>query len=95
MESKIKIDAVNIPVPFRGPGNIIKQKEIRFDIYKVDGHYEAVPVCSEQDRVLASIPSQLSFDYKDGKPHSLWGPRDGNLHVIKDLVEELHKRNLL
>jgi hypothetical protein len=95
MENKVKIDSVNISVPFRGPGNAIRQKEIGFDVYKVYGHFEAVPTCDQQDRVLASIPARLDFDCRDGKPYSLRGKRDGNMQVISDLVEELTRRKVI
>jgi hypothetical protein len=92
MEDKVKLDAVRIAVPLRGPGNTIRQKEVEFDVYRVDSHFEAVPTCSVQDRILANIPAQLAFEYRDGRPRSL-RPNDGNRQVIHDLVEELVSRS--
>lgn len=94
MDSRVKLDAVRIAVPLRGPGNTIRQREVEFDVYRVEGHYEAVPVCSVQERVLANIPPQLSFEYCDGRPRSLRA-NDGNMHVINGLVQELERRSRL
>lgn len=94
MDTKVKIDAVRIPVPLRGPGNTIRQKEVEFEVYRVDGHFEAVPTCSVQERILANIPAQLAFEYSDGRPRSL-RPNDGNRQVINDLVQELVSRSRL
>lgn len=92
MNERIKIDAVSIPVPCRGPGNAIRHKEVAFDVYRVDDHFEAEPTCSMQDRVLANIPPGLAFDYRDGRPRSLRA-NDGNMQVIHGLVQELAKRS--
>lgn len=94
MEDRVKLDAVRIPVPLRGPGNTIRQKEVEFEVYLVAGHFEAVPTCSTQDRVLANIPPQLAFEYHDGRPRSLRA-NDRNMHVINGLVQELARRSRL
>ena len=95
MTEKIKIDSFPIKVPFRGPGNVVAYKEVDFDIYKLDGHFEAVPLCSQQDRVLASIPPQLTFKVDGGKAQSPKGIKDGNQGLLNDLAQELVNRQLV
>ena len=91
-----KLANVNVSVPFHAPGNVIKYKKVDFEVFKVDGHYKAVPLCSYQDRVLASLPPELVFDYNNGHVLSSRGnQKDGNLHVLSDIVEELKKQKAL
>ena len=90
-----KLTDVNVKVPFHGPGNVIHYKEVDFNVYKVDGHYSAIPACSQQDRVLASLPEELTFDFKDGIPESTRGFKDGNLHVIKEIAHHLKAHKIV
>ncbi len=91
-----KLAGINVKVPFHGPGNVIKYKEVEFDIFKVEGQYKAVPLCSYQDRVLASLPPELIFTYEQGATTSSRGNlKDGNLGVIQEIVEELKKQKAI
>lgn len=90
-----KIASVNIPVPYKGPGNIIRQNNVLFDVYSLDGHFKAVPVLNEDERRIANLPHELLFTYENGKPISHRGSFDGNFHAIEDIVHQLQKQNLL
>jgi hypothetical protein len=90
-----KIASVNISVPYRGPGNTIRQNPVLFDVYSMDGHYTAVPLLNEDERRIANLPHELVFMYKNGRPASQRGSFDGNFHAIQDIVRELQKQNLI
>jgi hypothetical protein len=90
-----KIASVEILVPYKGPGNIIKQNPVLFDVYFGDEHYKAVPLLNEHERRIANLPHELFFVYENGKPVSQRGSFDGNFHAIEDIVRELQKQKLI
>ena len=90
-----KITSVNISIPYKGPGNVIKQNPVVFDVYFVDGHYKAVPCLNENERRIANLPEELLFDYENGKPVSHRGSLDGNFHAIEDIVNQLQKQGVI
>lgn len=90
-----RIANVNISVPYKGPGNVIRQNAVSFDVFSEDNHYRAVPVLNNDERRIANLPEELLFACENGKPISLRGDRDGNYHAIRDIVHELQKRRLI
>jgi len=90
-----KIASINIYVPYRGPGNAIRQNEVLFDVYSEDKNFRAVPVLDEDQRRIANLPQELLFIYEHGKPMSGRGARDGNFHAIQDIVLELQRQKLV
>jgi len=90
-----KLASVNISLPYKGPGNIIMQKPVAFEVYSEEGHFKAVPLLNEDERRIANLPQELRFSYEGGKPFSHRGAIDGNFHAIEDIVGELQKRKLI
>jgi hypothetical protein len=90
-----KIANVHISIPYKGPGNMIKQNPVEFDVYALDGYYKAVPLLNEDERRIANLPHELLFVYENGRPVSKRGSFDGNFHAIEDIVRELQKLNLI
>lgn len=92
---KSKIASVDISVPYKGPGNIIKQNRVSFDVFSDTHHYKAIPLLNEEERRIANLPPELQFNLEDGKPVSKRGSIDGNFHAIEDIVRELQKQKLV
>jgi hypothetical protein len=90
-----KIGSVNISVPYKCPGNVIRQNPVLFDVYSINGHYKAVPLLNEDERRIANLPQELVFNYENGKAISHRGSIDGNFHAIEDIIHELRKQNLV
>ncbi len=90
-----RIAHVNITIPYKGPGNVIRQNPVSFEVYSETDRYKAVPVLDENGRRIANLPEELTFAYENGKPVSLRGERDGNFHAIQDIVRELQNQKLL
>ena len=90
-----RIANVNIPVPYKGPGNVIRQNNVSFEVYSEEDSYRAVPVLNTDERRIANLPEALWFQCKNGKPVSLRGNIDGNFHAIQDIFRELQKQQLL
>jgi hypothetical protein len=90
----IKLASLSVNVPYKGAGNVIRQHEIPFDVYKEEALYKAVPQLSKDERRKANLPEELVFFYENGKPRS---PRkiDGNFHVIEDIVAKLQQTSVL
>ena len=86
---------VRVNVPYRGAGNIIRQKEVSFEVFLDGVQYTLVPVLSEAERRVANLPERLEFNMIEGKPVSSRGPKDGNFHVIQDAVDRLSEMQLL
>jgi hypothetical protein len=91
---KEKIANITIVIPYKRAGNIIVQEPVNFDVFRLDGHYLLQPCMDENERRVANLPSELEFDIVDGKPVSLRGKMDGNLHVIQDAFESLREKNI-
>jgi hypothetical protein len=90
-----KIASVHISIPYKGPGNTIRQKPVLFDVYSDAEDYKAIPVLNEDERRIANLPDELRFGFQHGKPFSHRGAMDGNFHVIEDIVNELQKQQLV
>jgi hypothetical protein len=90
-----KIASINISIPYKGPGNAIKQGPVLFDVYSEEDHYKAIPVLNQDERRIANLPEELLFAYENGKPVSKRGNTDGNFHAIQDIVRELQRQKLL
>ena len=90
-----KIASVNISLPYKGPGNTIKQNPVLFDVYSEEGKYKAIPLLNEDQRRIANLPAELNFHCENGRPVSSRGGFDGNFHAIEDIVRELRKKDLI
>jgi len=90
-----KITTVTIEVPYKSSGGVIHQHQVAFEFYKVDGHYSLRPCLDEAELQLANLPPELKFVMESGKPVSLRGKIDGNLHVIQDAVVLLKEQRHL
>lgn len=90
-----KIANLHIEVPHRAAGNIIKNKMIEFDVYQDATQYKAVPLCKEEERILANLPPELWFYYEGNQIRSDRGPHEGNTHVMNSIVEALKQQQLV
>jgi hypothetical protein len=90
-----KIANVNISIPYKGPGNIIMQKPVSFDVYTECDFYKAVTLLNEDERRIANLPEELCFVLEKGKPISQRGSLDGNFHAIENIAKELQTRGLV
>lgn len=90
-----KIANFTIEVPYRSTGNIIINKNVDFDIYQEGFLYKAVPLCDLEERRVASLPPELSFEIKNDKPESTRGIIDGNIEVIRRIAMQLKDKGLI
>jgi hypothetical protein len=90
-----KLAVVTIHVPYKSAGNVIRQKEVCFEVYQANEGYSIKPVLTEPERRLANLPERLGFHLAKGKAVSDRGARDGNLHVIQDVVTKLKEQRLV
>jgi hypothetical protein len=87
-----KITNLRVLVPYKSSGGIVHQREVEFDLFKSESHYSLKPLLSAHELEVANLPPELNFEMVEGKPVSLRGKRDGNLHVIQDAVALLEKQ---
>ena len=90
-----KITIVQLQVPYKSSGNVIRQKEVSFELFKDEDHFSLVPLLNDEEKRLANLPDELSFIIQNGKAVSLRGIKDGNLHVIQDAVLQLQQKEAL
>ena len=86
---------VIINAPYKSAGNVIRQKEVAFDVYCENEQYSIKPILSEAERRLANLPETLDFLLLNGKPVSNKGANDGNFHIIQDIVANLREQNII
>lgn len=94
MQTGVKIANVVVSVPYKGAGNVIRQNEVSFDVYKAEDAYRAVPLLAEDERRAANLPPELNFSIVNGKPESS-RKIDGNFHVIEDITARLQQTSVL
>ncbi|TDH18404.1 hypothetical protein EXU57_23355 [Segetibacter sp. 3557_3] len=94
-EKQKKLGIHTVPVPIKGPGNAIMQKEVQFEVTESQDVLTAVPMLSTDEMVIANLPDALHFRIVDGQPVSTKGPHDGNFHVIQDLAALLNYQSSL
>jgi len=90
-----KIANINISIPHKGPGNIISQKPVSFDVYSECDYFKAVTLLDEDQRRIANLPPELRFIFENGKPVSQRGKIDGNFNAIEDIAKELQTLGLV
>lgn len=90
----IKLASCTVDVPYKGAGNVIRQNQVPFDVFKEEAIYKAVPQLPEAERRKANLPETLVFFFEEGRLRS---PRktDGNFHVIEDIVAKLQDAKAL
>ncbi len=89
MKSNEFLGKVMVKVSFRSAGNAISNKDVAFEVWKNGLSYKAVADLDIDQRRLASIPPEFDFEINDGKIITAKGNKDGNLQVIKDIIEAL------
>lgn len=89
-----KIITVEVLVPFKQSGGIIRQHQVAFDVYKYEDYFGLRPCLSERERQVANLPDELKFTVQNGHPVSLRGKMDGNLHIIRDVVAVLKEQKV-
>lgn len=89
-----KITTLTIAVPYKRAGNVIRQQNVSFDVFREDGHYSLVPLLTPEEREVANLPPSLPFVIQEGKPVSLRGKKDGNFHVIQDVTQRLAEQKI-
>jgi hypothetical protein len=87
-----KLGSITIKIPYKGPGNVIEEKPVDFNLFKTDGHYSLLPQLDTDGRRKANLPPELTFVVKDGRPQSLRGDLDGNFHVIERALKEFQSK---
>ena len=90
-----RLAEVTINVPYKSAGNVIRQKEVVFEVYYNDAQYSIIPRLSEAERRLANLPETLEFQIVDGKVFSSKGAKDGNFHIIQDIAGRLKEQNII
>ena len=50
-----------VSVPYRMPGNVIKQKDVAFEIFQTFNRITAIPLCDETTRDILNLPSEIVF----------------------------------
>lgn len=88
---KNKLTTLTIAIPYKRAGNVIMQQPVTFDLYRDDKAYILMPLLDGPELSVANLPVELSFVIENGKPVSLRGAKDGNLHVIQDAVRKLEQ----
>ena len=87
-----KILQTTVQVPQRGAGNIIRQQDVTFEIFKEEDRYKAVSQLSTDERRIVNIPTELIFKIENEKPISLLSERDGNFHIINALADKIREQ---
>jgi hypothetical protein len=90
-----KLTEVQVDVPYKGAGNVIRQRKVSFEVFREDFRYDLLPILNETERRIANLPECLKFHMVEGKPVSSRGQKDGNFHVIQAAVHKLYEQQLL
>lgn len=92
---KRKLTILTLDVPYKRAGNVITHHSVTFDVYEKEGVYVLMPLLDGPELAVANLPVELRFVMEQGKPVSLRGKIEGNLHVIEDAATKLKEEGLL
>ncbi len=56
------LGSVNIPVPFRMPGNVIRYQPVEFRVYQTMNFFRTEPLCGPETRRILNLPEQINFE---------------------------------
>jgi hypothetical protein len=94
MEHTNTVLQVSIDLLFRAPGNIIHRRLINFEISREKEFYRAVPLCTEQDKILFALPEEICFKYLKGKLVQAGATQEKYLDVIADISSAMTEKDL-
>ena len=89
------LSTVEVEVPYRGPGNTVRNKPVIFDVIKNDDYYTAVPQLDQSELAVASLSPEISFRYERDMATPVRGVKDGNQHVIELIAEAWKAKNVI
>jgi len=93
MESLRKLTTVSVPVPYRSAGNTIREHDVSFDVFEEGETLHLVPLLNVEERRIANLPPELVCHIENGRAISHRGDRDGNIHVIEEVVAALRSND--
>ena len=86
---------LTLAVPYRSPGNVIRQKDVVFEIFRDFDTYCITPQLPKNERRLADLPEHLEFTLKNNKPKIHMDITVGNFHIILALVQLLQEQHII
>jgi hypothetical protein len=90
-----KLMVLSIPVGYHSAGNTILNKMIPFQIYRDGYAFIAAPLISPQERRLADLPQEMSFEYTNTIIASSRGKAERKMDVLKDILQKMTLKGII
>ena len=90
-----EICTLTVPVTSYGPGEIIIEETVSFQLYQHGNWFKAVPQLSAEQKRTTGLPNELVFEYYHHCIVSANNMEEETLQVIKYIILELEVRDLL
>ncbi len=89
-----QISTVTIEVPMRSAGNVVKNEPVKFEVFKDNALFKAVPLCNDEQKRLATLKDEILFSFRPDKAVAVGGVNDGNQHVVERIGASLKELGL-
>ena len=86
---------ITVPVSHYRPHGIISTEDVDFKIYRELNRLKAIPLISEEERLITGLPKVLFFVYSNRCITSSDDLDEESLDAIKQIILELEAQELL
>ena len=90
-----KIASVTVPLTYYKPNDVMMKKDVDFTVFQDGNHYRATPLITKEDRLLVSLPEELTFVYTSHCIASANDMEEESLNAIKQIILELQVMDLI
>ena len=87
-----KLMGLSIPVSFHGAGNVILNKIVPFQIYRDRHAFIAAPLISTEQRRLANLPGEMTFECVGTTIISSRGAAEKNMDVLQNIIHKVREK---
>jgi hypothetical protein len=89
-----EIPLITVPISHYRPHGIVSREDIDFKIYRELNRIKAIPLISEEERLITGLPKELFFVYAN-RCITADDMEEESLNAIKQIILELEAQQFL
>ena len=90
-----EIPLITVPVSHYRPHGIISNEDVDFKIYRELNRLKAIPLISEEERLITGLPKELFFVYANRFISAAENMDEESINAIKQIIMELEAQELI
>jgi hypothetical protein len=95
MITTTEIPLITVPVIHYMRYDAISKQDVDFKVYMENNRFKAIPLMSEEKRLLTGLPRELQFVYSNHCIASANDMEEESLNAIKQIILEMEVQGLL